>query len=361
MSKKRITGPFQVAYGFSGGIQEELEVFQGFQERAREEGWQVLMLHDRFEMQVRNLVKRGGIQALVGDLLSPQWMQSLPPGLWKVHRGAPLGKGVFSVSVDLEQAVARAEAHFREMGYAQFVYFANRRLAGVDWVRSLESLRERLGSGGSTGVFCESDFLARQGIRLAGQLGLRVPEDLGFVGMGDRQLDRLLAEMEISSFPVPCREWGRAAAGLLKRQIEGGTAEQIRLSPGRLIRRKSSQRLQGAFGLQMRVESWIAQRLGDPPPVAEWAKHAGMSRRSFEIAFRRETGMTPYAFLMHLRVEEAKRLLTETDFTVSRIGQELGIPDPPRFSAFFRKAAGMTPTVWRQQAGGTLRTGLSAG
>jgi AraC family transcriptional regulator len=100
------------------------------------------------------------------------------------------------------------------------------------------------------------------------------------------------------------------------------------------------------------VDELILNQLADPLPVEEWAKRVGMSRRSFENAFSKETGMTPYAYLMHLRVEEAKRLLKECDWTVARIGQAVGIPDPPRFSAFFKKNTGLTASEWRNGEAG---------
>jgi len=349
MMKYRKRKTLRIAYGFLGRTQDEIEILQGFQGVSDQEGWQVIVLHEQFEMQLRELIDKNLVDAVVGDFISERWLESLPSDLLIVHRGSePLGPSTYSVSTDLKQMIHMAEDHFKEMGYASSVYYSPRRMEGVEWVRNRESLRECLLKQKNTGVMCVSDFLARQGIQLARQLGLRVPEDVGFVGIGDRRLDRLLADSDISSFPKPNREIGKTAAQLIKDQIERHNPKQILLSPGALLSRESSRKEHQKQNLKSRVDKLIALGLADPPPVSDWAKQVGMSRRSFENAFSEQVGMTPYAYLMHLRIQEAKRLLKETDSTVAKVGLAIGIPDPPRFSAFFRKATGTTASEWRK-------------
>ena len=348
MSKKRNNHGLRVAYGFSGRIQDEMEVYQGFCEVADAQGWQTWMLHDHFETQLRGLLAKGVVDAVVGDFISWQWLQSLPASLALVHRGAmPLGEEVFSVSLDMEKGMAQVAAHFEERGYEEMFYYSPRRLEGMTWIRSAASLRDLLTGPCHAGIFCATDCLARQGIHMARSLGKAVPEQFGFVGVGDRRLDRLLADMEISTLPEPHRELGRQAAYLLQKQMEGDSPRQILVPPGRLILRQSSRKLQDSLSLRERLDEWLVPVLAEAPPVEEWARRMGMSRRSFENAFSRENGVTPYAYFMQHRAKEAKRLLVETDWTIARIGQEIGIPDPPRFSAFFRKATGKTPSQWR--------------
>ncbi|MDF3129727.1 helix-turn-helix domain-containing protein [Kiritimatiellaeota bacterium B1221] len=350
MSKYRKSHGLRVAYGFSGRIQDEMEAYQGFLEVADEMGWQVWLLHEHFETQLRRLLEKGLVDAVVGNFISAHWLETLPAGLGVVHRGeSDLGEAVFSVSLDMFSGMKQVESHLEEMGYERFFVYSPKRVGEMSWIRSRDSLRDILQTEEPVGVFCTSDFLAREGIHIARSVGRQVPEQVGFVGVGDRRLDRLLAEIDISSLPEPHREMGRQAAWLLQECMEGGEARQIKVSPGQLIARQSSRRQEGVVALKARLDEWLLPMMSDPPPVEDWARRMGMSRRSFENAFSRDHGVTPYVYFMQRRVQEAQRLLRETDWTISRIGQAVGIPDPPRFSAFFRKHTGKTPSAWRTE------------
>jgi transcriptional regulator GlxA family with amidase domain len=73
-----------------------------------------------------------------------------------------------------------------------------------------------------------------------------------------------------------------------------------------------------------------------------------MSRRKFERVFAAQAGTTPYDYLLRLRADRALQLLQETGWSVSRIGAEVGIPDPARFSAFLKKRTGKAPSHWKR-------------
>jgi transcriptional regulator GlxA family with amidase domain len=196
-------------------------------------------------------------------------------------------------------------------------------------------------------VFCATDFQARQAIRLCADLGLDVPGQVGVLGIGDRFWDGVAAGMEISSMPIPYRRIGVEAAKTLAARMKDGHPVCIRMSPGE-IRARESTRLPGSGNdLLERVHEGWASALADPAPVSEVARREGMSRRKFERAFTAQAGTTPYEYLLRLRTDRAVQLLQETDWSVTRIGSELGIPDPARFSAFVKKRTGKAPSRWR--------------
>lgn len=345
---------FRVAYGFTGHLQEAMEVYQGFLEPASESGWQVIALQEQFEIQLRQLIELHAVDAVVGDFISRIWVKTLPPDLPVVQLGGQsLAGDIPSVCVNEREIGRKAAAHFEETGLETMLYFSPRRSeeicgeTGLEWVRSVESLRERIRNRSGVGVLCASDFLARLGMRAARSLDLGVPEDIGFVGIGNRTLDGLLADRGISSFPIPYSDMGRAAAGLLADRNDENRPRHVRISPGDLLVRPSSARGADAGRLRHQVNDILHNRLDDPPPVADWARRLGMSRRSFERSFAEECGVTPYEYLLRMRTREAQRLLEETDWTIARIGESVGIPDPARFSAFFRKRCGMTAQGWR--------------
>ena len=63
--------------------------------------------------------------------------------------------------------------------------------------------------------------------------------------------------------------------------------------------------------------------------------------------FRSETGMTLREYINNCRIQEAKRLLSHTDLSVSEIAFELGFESMSYFSTVFRKICGVSPIAWK--------------
>jgi len=64
--------------------------------------------------------------------------------------------------------------------------------------------------------------------------------------------------------------------------------------------------------------------------------------------FRTRLGVSFQTYLHRLRIDQAKRLLTQTESSVASIGPMVGFGDLSRFNKSFRKCAGMTPTEYRR-------------
>lgn len=65
---------------------------------------------------------------------------------------------------------------------------------------------------------------------------------------------------------------------------------------------------------------------------------------------RRITGQPPQQYLIHLRCEEAQRLLWNSDLPIKAIADQVGIPDPYAFSRTFKRTVGISPKAFRQQS-----------
>lgn len=83
--------------------------------------------------------------------------------------------------------------------------------------------------------------------------------------------------------------------------------------------------------------------------VAEAASYVFLSQGYFTRAFRDETGISPMAFLMQVRVDHACKLLEQQDIKVSGVAAQVGFSSPQRFNAAFRKLIGMTPMAYRRK------------
>ncbi len=81
--------------------------------------------------------------------------------------------------------------------------------------------------------------------------------------------------------------------------------------------------------------------------LAELAAVAGMSTFHFAREFKRATGTTPHQYLMKLRIERAKELLSKSEMPLVEVGCHSGFSHQSHFSRLFRKLTGTTPQSYR--------------
>ncbi len=95
----------------------------------------------------------------------------------------------------------------------------------------------------------------------------------------------------------------------------------------------------------LRVCNAIIADPSDPRDIDDWAKLAGMGRRTFTRAFKRETGMGLAIWRQQVRLMEALSLLASGE-SVTRVAFEVGYDSPSGFSAMFRRAFGVAPSQY---------------
>ena len=98
----------------------------------------------------------------------------------------------------------------------------------------------------------------------------------------------------------------------------------------------------------------MEQNLGERLTIDDMARSAMFSKFHFSRVFQRVTGVSPGRFLSAMRLEEAKRLLVSTSFTVADISHRVGYNSVGTFSSRFRSSVGVSPTTYRQLGGITL-------
>ena len=99
--------------------------------------------------------------------------------------------------------------------------------------------------------------------------------------------------------------------------------------------------------------AWAVDHLAEPISVADMAKHARWSPRTFARRFLAETGTTPLRWLTSRRVDEARRLLEVTDLTVEAIAQRCGLGTSSNLRFHFAGDLATTPTNYRRIHRGT--------
>jgi AraC family transcriptional regulator len=94
------------------------------------------------------------------------------------------------------------------------------------------------------------------------------------------------------------------------------------------------------------IQAHLAQELS----LALLAAVAQTSPAHFARLFKHATGLTPHQYVITCRMEDAKRLLAETDVPLIEIGLQVGCADQSHFTALFRTHVAMTPKTFRDHA-----------
>ncbi len=95
------------------------------------------------------------------------------------------------------------------------------------------------------------------------------------------------------------------------------------------------------------LQAWIPDHLGEDLSVPALARRAQMSERNFARAFRRETGMTPGAYVEVARVESARISLETGDLPVDNVARQSGFGTVETMRRAFRRRVGVSPVDYR--------------
>lgn len=83
--------------------------------------------------------------------------------------------------------------------------------------------------------------------------------------------------------------------------------------------------------------------------LGDIAKFVFLSPSYFTRAFKEETGMSPINYLLKIRIERAKELLTDTGLKISDIALNVGFSNQQRFNEMFKKFTCLTPLQYRKK------------
>jgi transcriptional regulator GlxA family with amidase domain len=86
-------------------------------------------------------------------------------------------------------------------------------------------------------------------------------------------------------------------------------------------------------------------------PITQLAAAVGLSRRQLERLFMEKTKSSPALLYKRLRLERARRLLTQTKAPLVDIAIEVGFENASHFSRAFRKTFGQSPSKVRATVG----------
>lgn len=102
--------------------------------------------------------------------------------------------------------------------------------------------------------------------------------------------------------------------------------------------------------LAAQVKYHLQHAIDRPVDLYSLEKKFYRTRSDIIKQFKKAYGITPYAYLMNLRIQAAKNLLTSTDKTAREIAEYLRFSSEYHFSNFFKSKTGTSPREYRKNA-----------
>lgn len=97
--------------------------------------------------------------------------------------------------------------------------------------------------------------------------------------------------------------------------------------------------------------NYIKSNLHTSLEIRDLVAALGISHTYLLRLFKKCTGLSPKAYINALRMNNAKRMLSETNATVTQIANSNGYTDVMAFSRFFASREKLSPTQYRKRAG----------
>ncbi len=82
----------------------------------------------------------------------------------------------------------------------------------------------------------------------------------------------------------------------------------------------------------------------------EWLRESGLKRTQFYNLFKKMTGLSPKAYVLKLKMNQAAAALLESNRSITEIAEELDYPSIHFFSKQFSDYYGQSPLAFRQQS-----------
>ncbi len=213
------------------------------------------------------------------------------------------------------------------------------------------------------GIMACDDVRARHVLEVCRGLGLRVPHEVAVIGVDDDEFVCELSAPPLSSVAQAARRVGYEAARLLDellaRQQTQAAAVEPAATPTRLVvppigvvARRSTDTLAVGDPVIANVIRSIRERTTRGLTIAELVTESQLSRWQLEERFRRAVGRSIHDDMLHVRLEEARRLVITTDLPMKSITPRAGLSSVAYMTTLFRRHFGMPPAAMRSASRG---------
>ena len=105
---------------------------------------------------------------------------------------------------------------------------------------------------------------------------------------------------------------------------------------------------QNQVALIKAVASYITEDLTAHHTIEQLSQKFAISTTALKKCFRGVYGTSVYSYLRTYRLQVAKKLLLETESSVTEIASKIGYENPNKFTSAFKETYGSSPTEFRK-------------
>ena len=214
----------------------------------------------------------------------------------------------------------------------------------VEWLRSLPK---------PCGILAACDDRAFEILDICQDAGIKVPAEIGILGVNNDPILCENAEPRLSSVQPNFIEEGRLAAELLEKMMSGGSippkCRLWKVGIRAIIHRESTVSQSEAGKFVQKVLAYIEREAVKGIGVKDVVLKFKVSRSLLEMRFRELQNESLYEAMLRIRLEEAKRLLRQTKTPISEITSVCGWNNPTPPKVLFKKRFGVSMREYRNQ------------
>ncbi len=164
------------------------------------------------------------------------------------------------------------------------------------------------------------------------------------------QLFRILMDETLSDTPAPLELSARLLQSFLRLFDREMQAERYQVFREADAAEQERLRFKETGNFTESLHQYIQSHLYERPTLEGTARVMYLSRAQFSRRVRAETGKTFVELLNEHRIETAKELLRDSDWSISKVAGFIGYRTPHYFQSLFRHKTGMTPNEYRHQS-----------
>jgi len=213
------------------------------------------------------------------------------------------------------------------------------------------------------GVFVGAENDGRMVAQMCHNRGLRVPEDVAIITGQNEETFCEQLRPTLTSVELGYERIGYEAARLLNRLMdekdhgkkqrretgENKAPEHILLPPQGLVVRESTDFFAVDNEVVAAALGFIAAQSHRPIVPKDVAHAVATEQRTLRRRFSKYLGRSIAAEIRRVRIERAKRELTQTDQSIATIARNVGFGESMRMYEVFRRELGVTPSEYRKQ------------
>jgi len=200
-------------------------------------------------------------------------------------------------------------------------------------------------------ILAAHDELAREFCEVCREAGLRIPDEVAWLGVDNDEAWCTFLSPALSSIDANWVLAGSQAGAALARQLSGDAAAPAGglVPPGGVVERESTAGTPARDPVVAEALRLIREHAERPCNAEDILQRLPTSRRSVERRFRKAVGRSVLEEIHRVKVEKAKQQLAYTDLQTTAIAKALGFSSADQLRKVFRKATGVLPTRYREQ------------